>query len=419
MKTFRFISYLSLLAPLCWVCDVHGAPSRTSRKPKDAANAEAPKERPPEDPAALAPPMDNSPPIKPVERLSKEDLSAAFFIEALSPYGTWHEIEGYGHCWKPKVDSKWRPYTLGSWIYSNHGWTWLSSENFGDIVYHYGRWLRLQPQGWFWVPDLEWAASWVSWRYGSRYVGWAPIPPEVKWNHTTGIGTWVDRDYKLGPDNYVFCEVTDFGNKDLQKVLLPESTNPTSVMHSVNTTNLSGFKISSSEYTTFSGGPYYDWLASRSTAPIPWVKIKKEGSLVKFREQLQVASENSSSGPAVFKSILENQTLTVMAPRWEILVDPRRADALGFSLPEKNENQKKIVWSEGETTERKPNQKDTTEHGTSIRTPKLLRGWESISNDEEKRALQSKVAREVAGLSAHLNPARPFDPKKDIPSKAK
>jgi hypothetical protein len=42
-----------------------------------------------------------------------------------------------------------------------------------------------------------------------------------------------------------------------------------------------------------------------------------------------------------------------------------------------------------------------------------------MSNEEEKRALQSKVAREVAGLSAQLNPARPFDPKKDIPSKAK
>ena len=415
MKTSRLSFYLSLLGTLSLLHGIHAAPSRTSRKPKnpDAASQDAASTQPAE-PSAPAAPVDNSPPIKPIERLSVADLSAAFFMEALSPYGTWHEIEGFGHCWKPKVDQKWRPYTLGEWVYSNHGWTWLSTENFGGIVYHYGRWARLQPQGWFWIPDLEWAASWVSWRYGSKYVGWAPLPPDVKWNTKTGIGPWVDRDYKIGPDNYVFCEVTDIGNKDLHKVLLPANTNPSSVLHSVNITNTSRF-----QQTIFSGGPSYDWLASRSTEPVAIAKIVKERSLVKFREQLQIASENSTLGAAVFKSILQNGYLTVMAPEWGILVDPRKADALGFSLPEKDEAQKRIIWSEGETTERKASLNDSAKNSATIKAPKLIRGWEYFADEDERRTLQSKVSREVAGLTAQLNPAKPFDPKKDVPSSVK
>jgi hypothetical protein len=197
-------------------------------------------------------------------------------------------------------------------------------------------------------------------------------------------------------------------------VLLPENTNPSSVLHSVNITNTSRF-----QQTIFSGGPSYDWLASRSAEPVAIAKIVKERSLVKFREQLQIASENSTSSAAVFKSILQNGYLTVMAPEWGILVDPRKADALGFSLPEKDEAQKRIIWSEGETTERKASLNDSAKNSATIKAPKLIRGWEYFADEDERRTLQSKVSREVAGLTAQLNPAKPFDPKKDVPSSVK
>src|SRR5439155_23110527 len=31
--------------------------------------------------------------------------------------------------------------------------------------------------GWVWVPDTTWGPSWVDWRFGGGYVGWAPLPP--------------------------------------------------------------------------------------------------------------------------------------------------------------------------------------------------------------------------------------------------
>ena len=30
---------------------------------------------------------------------------------------------------------------------------------------------------WVWVPGVEWAPAWVTWRVGGGYIGWAPLPP--------------------------------------------------------------------------------------------------------------------------------------------------------------------------------------------------------------------------------------------------
>ena len=30
---------------------------------------------------------------------------------------------------------------------------------------------------WIWVPGIEWAPTWVTWRVGGGYIGWAPLPP--------------------------------------------------------------------------------------------------------------------------------------------------------------------------------------------------------------------------------------------------
>ena len=48
------------------------------------------------------------------------------------------------------------------------------------IVYHYGRWTKVEDEGWCWIPDYEWGPAWVSWRESDDYVGWAPLPPESR-----------------------------------------------------------------------------------------------------------------------------------------------------------------------------------------------------------------------------------------------
>ncbi len=346
-------------------------------------------------------------PIKPLASASAAEMAARFFSEALKPYGEWLEVGQFGRCWRPAgVGERWAPYTVGSWAYSRFGWTWVSDEDFGGIVYHYGRWFRLEGAGWCWVPDLEWAASWVSWRYGSELVGWAPLPPKAKWDPHTGIGVWADRDYETGPDNYVFCQVSELSDPQLSEVLYPPSANTACFNRSVSTTNLSALGKA-----IFCGGPAYNWAADRAKGGLPVIRVLKERSLVKFREQL-----NEAVGAAVsFKSEVKGDRLTTVAPEWGVLADPRRAEALGFNV-DTVEEVKIVKWSEARPGE-VPQEVEDGADGKAA-TPRevvTLTGWERIPENVRK-ALRLKVIKEVGGLTSANTPAAPFDPERDFPT---
>jgi hypothetical protein len=102
------------------------------------------------------------------------------FYDALAPYGEWVYQPPYGYVWLPlSVSENWRPFTVGHWIYTDeYGWYWDSPEPFAWAVYHYGRWGFDPAYGWYWVPGDTWAPAWVQWRYGTDYVGWAPMEPD-------------------------------------------------------------------------------------------------------------------------------------------------------------------------------------------------------------------------------------------------
>ena len=166
------------------------------------------------------------------------EVSFDYFYDALSPYGTWVEVEGYGPCWSPgNVDPDWAPYTEGGWVYTDAGWAWQGDDVFSAITDHYGRWIMAGSQGWCWVPGYDWAPAWVSWRDGDDYVGWAPLPPEVVWDPGVGIGPWVDEVYGIGPSFYVFCRHRDFGERHLRTVLMARSWNTTILVLTRNITH--------------------------------------------------------------------------------------------------------------------------------------------------------------------------------------
>jgi hypothetical protein len=147
---------------------------------------------------------------------AQPEINFAYFHDQLAPYGQWVEVPGYGTCWYPAqviaANPDWRPYyDMGHWTYTENGWFWASDYNWGDIPFHYGRWVMNAQYRWLWVPDYTWGPAWVAWRHAETdgCIGWAPLPFGAVWVD----GGWrfhgravVDLgfDFGLGEDAFVF-----------------------------------------------------------------------------------------------------------------------------------------------------------------------------------------------------------------------
>jgi hypothetical protein len=200
--------------------------------------------------------------------------SYSTFYRKLEPYGVWRETSNYGYVWQPREAERsrsWRPYTNGRWVYTDAGWTWISEEPFGWATYHYGRWTRLRDIGWIWVPGDEWAPAWVSWRKSNDYVGWAPLPPEARFDRRVGIHNWADNYYDIGPDQYCFVPTDQFGAHRVETAVVPAQRNITIVNETTNVTN-----ITYSNTTIINQGPSYDELRARSRQPIERLRLERQ-----------------------------------------------------------------------------------------------------------------------------------------------
>ena len=140
------------------------------------------------------------------------DVNVDYFNAELTPYGAWVTVDGYGRCWRPTVayyDSTWTPYCdRGHWVYTDHGWYWDSDYAWG-MTFHYGRWFHHAHHGWCWYPDTVWAPSWVTWRSGGAYCGWAPLPPFAVYRPGAGffyrgVSVGVNFDFGLDAGLFVF-----------------------------------------------------------------------------------------------------------------------------------------------------------------------------------------------------------------------
>ncbi|MFZ9855034.1 MAG: DUF6600 domain-containing protein [Limisphaerales bacterium] len=123
------------------------------------------------------------------------------FYSSLAPYGSWVTVPTYGYVWQPTcavATPGWRPYwNNGCWAWSDAGWYWNSYYSWGWAPFHYGNWVQTPSCGWCWVPGSTWAPSWVTFRYGGGYCGWAPLPPGC--GFSTGVGlTWSGSGISVG-----------------------------------------------------------------------------------------------------------------------------------------------------------------------------------------------------------------------------
>ncbi|MBI3586600.1 MAG: hypothetical protein HY088_05680 [Ignavibacteriales bacterium] len=143
-----------------------------------------------------------------------------FFYNALRPYGEWIELEAGFHAWRPlHVNTGWRPYSYGRWVWTDFGWYWVSSEPFGWATFHYGRWFNDDYYGWVWVPDRTWGPAWVEWRYNDDYIGWSPLPPYASFS--VGIGIRFTTRW-LAPMHYwSFVRYRHFTSSSIMREVVP------------------------------------------------------------------------------------------------------------------------------------------------------------------------------------------------------
>ena len=268
-------------------------------------------------------------------------LDVNFFYDNLKNDGSWFNTTEFGDVWQPYIAYKsdaWKPYTDGYWSYTDGGWMFVSYEDFGWAVYHYGRWTQLKDIGWAWVPGTEWAPAWVTWRESSpdgsaaqpapgngqqpppanvsatttdapapgqdngappppagagadgsgggappsgvsqNYVGWAPLPPEpdaVAYNEGYAYGPTVDVDYGIDPYDYSFVDAQFFGAPYLGAVIFDPFQSYYCCDHSVNVSNF--YYSNRGGYRGFyNGGPRFDSFRGVTQRPIPQYNINRE-----------------------------------------------------------------------------------------------------------------------------------------------
>ncbi len=159
------------------------------------------------------------------------------FYDDLAPYGRWVYVSGPGWVWSPDgVQADWRPYQVGHWVFTDYGWTWSSDEQWGWAVYHYGRWHPYPSYGWVWVPGTEWGPAWVAWHEGGGYVGWAPLPWQVRVQAGVGLD-WASVNVTIAPSSWCFTSARYLVDPGLRTRIVPPSRNVTLIQVTKNVTN--------------------------------------------------------------------------------------------------------------------------------------------------------------------------------------
>jgi hypothetical protein len=191
-----------------------------------------------------------------------------FFYSNLAPYGYWVNRPSYGWAFVPRhIRHGWRPYSAGRWVYTDYGWTWVSSEPFGWATYHYGRWDLDPDYGWSWIPGTDWGPAWVSWQEGDGYCGWAPLPPAVGWSAGVGFGGF-NLGVGIDPGWYSFVPERSFLAVNVGGYIVPPYRN---VEIFRNTTNITNYRVDGGR--VFNGSVPVQRIAQVTGQPVRQLRL--------------------------------------------------------------------------------------------------------------------------------------------------
>jgi hypothetical protein len=161
-------------------------------------------------------PADAPPPPGP----PAQEVNFNYFHDQLAPFGTWADVGGVQY-WLPaaaiRLNPDFRPYyDNGKWIQTDNGLFWQSDYQWGDIPFHYGRWVILPGMGWAWAPGYEWGPAWVFWRHAEAggAIGWAPLPVGAEFVGGAfmfnGVAVGADFEFGLGEGAFTFVDYDHF-----------------------------------------------------------------------------------------------------------------------------------------------------------------------------------------------------------------
>ncbi|MDQ6622841.1 MAG: hypothetical protein M3Y86_05075, partial [Verrucomicrobiota bacterium] len=104
--------------------------------------------------------------------------------------------------------------------------------------------------------------------------GWAPLPPEARFEKSKGIKHWADSYYDIGADEYVFIPNEEIGAENVERYALPAERNASIVTQTTNVTNLTY-----NNTTIVDEGPNYEQLRGHSRQAVPRLKIQRENEV--------------------------------------------------------------------------------------------------------------------------------------------
>lgn len=114
---------------------------------------------------------------RPSESAARVPPEIRYYADDLDGNGKWVYVEDTeSWCWTPTaVDADWSPYSNGYWGAYGGGMTWVSSEPWGYVTCHHGRWGWRMGLGWYWIPGVYYSPAWVAWHSTGTWFGWSPL----------------------------------------------------------------------------------------------------------------------------------------------------------------------------------------------------------------------------------------------------
>jgi len=218
---------------------------------------------------------------------ARAEVSFDVAYSNLSHHGSWIVSAQYGHVWQPReYNREWNPYYDGHWVYTDMGWAWVSDYQWGAIPYHYGTWVADARAGWVWIPGSVWAPSWVVFRTGPDYIGWAPVPPGFS------VGMSIDMGWS---SNFIFVSNRNFLAPRVRMSVMPMAQ-PS--MYINNTTVVNNIVVENN--VVINRGPDFRIVEKATGRSIRKERIENVARVAPFehvsRAQLAVAPERVKHG---------------------------------------------------------------------------------------------------------------------------